>query len=109
MYVSLRQSSSKEPPITFAGPLFEKQRKQAAKIYEFVFKPLFEKKDLKKYYLKLVGLSSWLVFMDGRMELITDLAKKINIFLLYHKTKDSLEMITVCNLVFDWLSIHFPR
>lgn len=90
MYVSLSQSSSKEPAATFLGLIYRKQRKQAAKVYEFVLKPLFEKKDLKAFYMKLVGIVGWLMFMEGKIELVADLAKKINIFMLYHKHDESL-------------------
>jgi hypothetical protein len=59
--------------------------------------------------MKLVGLVGWLMFMEARIEMVADLAKKINIFMLYHKDEDSLEMITVSSMVFDWLSVKFPR
>jgi hypothetical protein len=109
MYVSVSQSSVKEPAATFVGPIYHRQRKQAAKVYEFVIKPLFEKKNLRAMYLKLVGLVTWLMFMDGRVELVADLARKINSFMLYHKTSDSFEMISSCNTLFDLLSVRFPR
>ena len=41
MQISLIQSSSKEPSAAFIGPLFKRQRRQAAKVYEYVLKPLF--------------------------------------------------------------------
>ena len=64
---------------------------------------------MKAYYMKLIGLVGWLMFMDARIELVADLAKKINIFMLYHKDEDSLEMIHATNMLFDWLSVRFPR
>jgi len=38
-----------------------------------------------------------------------DLAKKINSFMLYHKNDQNIEMINICNTLFDLLSIRFPR
>ena len=35
--------------------------------------------------MKLIGLTGWLVFMDCKVELVFDAAKKINSFILYHK------------------------
>ena len=110
MYISMSQSSNKEPAATFLGPIFARQRLQAAKIYEHVFKPLFEKKNLKPLYSKLVDLVSWLVMMDSSSPvLVNDLSKKLNSFILYHKSDTSIEMISVCSRLFDLLSIHFPR
>ena len=42
-------------------------------------------KDLKPFYMRLVGLTGWLVMMDCRPELVNDLSKKLNSFVLYHK------------------------
>lgn len=109
IYISMSQSSSKEPAANFIGPIFNKQRKQAAKVYRWVFKPLFEKKNLKPLYPKIVDLVSWLIFMDAEVELINDLSKKLNSFVLYYKGDTSIEMISVCNRMFDLLSIRFPR
>lgn len=86
MYISLSQSSSKEPAASFITPIFQRQRKQCAIIYQWVFKPLFEKKTLKTLYVKLVGLVHWVVLMDtSETEIINDLSKKINSFILYYK------------------------
>jgi hypothetical protein len=109
MYITVSQSSSKEPVATFLGAIFNGQRKQAALVYRWVFKPLFEKKNLKPLYTKIVDLVSWLIFMDADLELINDLSKKLNSFVLYHKSETSIEMISVCNRIFDLLSVHFPR
>lgn len=38
-----------------------------------------------------------------------DLAKKINSYVIYNKSDTSIEMINVCNTVFDLLTIKFPR
>lgn len=35
--------------------------------------------------MKLIGLTGWLVFMDCKVELVLDVAKKLNSFVLYHK------------------------
>ena len=40
--------------------------------------------------MRLIGLAGWLVFMEARVEMVADLAKKLNIFVLYHKNEDSL-------------------
>ncbi len=40
---------------------------------------------------------------------MNDLSKKLNSFLLYYKGETSIEMISVCNRLFDLLSVHFPR
>ena len=59
--------------------------------------------------MRLIGLAGWLVFMEARVEMVAHLAKKLDIFVLYHKNEDSLEMLSVCNSLFDWLSVRFPR
>lgn len=64
---------------------------------------------MKPFYSKLVDLVGWLMFMDGQPELINDLAKKLNSFVLYYKTETSIEMISVCNRLYDLLSVRFPR
>jgi hypothetical protein len=110
MFISLSQSSSKEPAASFITPTFQRQRKQSAKIYQWVFKPLFEKKTLKTLYDKLIGLVYWIILMEtSEAEITNDLSKKINSFLLYYKNKDSIEMISVCNTLFDLLSVRFPK
>lgn len=60
----MRQVSPKQSSLMISSALFIRQRVQSAKIYEYVLKPLFEKKNLSKYYSKLVGLAAWLVIMD---------------------------------------------
>lgn len=62
-----------------------------------------------KHYSKLHGLTSWLVLLGERGELAYDLSKKINSFLIYDKSENSIEMISVCNLLFDLLATRFPR
>jgi hypothetical protein len=74
-----------------------------------VLKPLFERKNLKRHYFKLHGLASWLVLLGDRMDLAFDLAKKINSFVIYDKSQNSIEMINVCNTIFDLLATRFPR
>lgn len=109
MYLAMSQSSTAEPAATFLGAVYDRQRKQAAKVYKWVIKPLFEKKNLKPLYSKLVDLVGWLVLMEGEPELVNDLAKKLNSFVLYYKSDSSIEMISVCNRLYDLLSVHFPR
>lgn len=41
MYIAMRQSSTAEPAATFLGAVYDRQRKQAAKVYKWVIKPLF--------------------------------------------------------------------
>ncbi len=72
-------------------------------------KPLFERKSLSRHYGKLHGLTSWLVLLGDRADLAYDLAKKINSFVIYNKSENSIEMISVCNLLFDLLATRFPR
>lgn len=90
MYISLSQSSSKDPVASFIGPMFKRQRKQAGKVYEHVLLPLFDKKELKSYYMKLVNLVGWLVLMDTRIDMVVSLAKKLNSYVLYHKNENSM-------------------
>lgn len=83
----MKQAYPKQNPPTINSPLFLRQRIQSAKVYQYVFKPLFEKKSLKEYYPKLTGLVCWLVIMNTPgLILHFDLAKKINSFILYHKS-----------------------
>lgn len=88
---------------------FKKQAGQVSKCYEFVLKPLFERKNLKRHYGKLHGLASWLVLVGDQVDLANDLSKKINSFLIYDKSQNSFEMISVCNVIFDLLATRFPR
>lgn len=47
--------------------------------------------------------------MGDRNDLVFDLGKKINSFLIYDKSQNSIEMIGVCNILFDLLATRFPR
>ena len=65
MFMSLSQSSTKEPAATFLGTTFGRQRLQAVRVYQYVFRPLFEKKNLKPLYSKLAALVHWLVLIPA--------------------------------------------
>ena len=71
-------------------------------------KPLFEKKNLEKSYGYLVGLVYWFIMINQPV-ILFDLGKKINNFLLYDKSENSIRMINVCNVIFDILTIKFQR
>lgn len=71
-------------------------------------KPLFEKKNLEKSYSYLVGLVYWFIMINQPV-ILFDLGKKINNFLLYDKSENSIRMINVCNVIFDILTIKFQR
>ena len=110
LYISIKQAYPRQTSPLLSNPFFKRQRKSLSKCYQHVLKPLFEKKNLKKYYTKLYGLVSWLVLMeDGSAEIAYDLSKKINSFVIYDKSENSIEMIKVCNTLFDILSVKFPR
>jgi hypothetical protein len=65
LYISMYQAFPKQTPPSFVNAGFLRVRTQCAKVYEFVVKPLFEKRSLKSIYGKLVGLVSWLVVIEG--------------------------------------------
>lgn len=105
----MRMAFPKQTSPVLNEPVFRRQVRQVPRVYEFVVKPLFERKNLSRHYGKLHGLTSWLVLMGDRNDLAYDLAKKINSFLIYNKTQNSIEMIAVCNACFDLLATRFPR
>lgn len=87
----MKQALSKQNSSLISDTLFQRQRRQIATCYEFLIKPLFEKKNLKPYYSKLTGLTSWLVLIgEERQDLAYDLAKKINSFVIYTKNTNSI-------------------
>jgi hypothetical protein len=48
LFISMKQAFPKQPSPLLSSPLFKRQTAQVTKCYEFVLKPLFEKKNLKK-------------------------------------------------------------
>lgn len=109
LFVSMRRAFPKQTAPMLSGAAFRRQAAQVHKCFQFVIKPLFERKSLAKHYGKLHGLTSWLVLLGERGELAYDLAKKINSFVIYDKSLNSIEMISVCNLLFDLLATRFPQ
>jgi hypothetical protein len=86
----MRRAFPKQTAPMLSGAVFRRQAAQVQKCYQFVIKPLFERKSLAKHYGKLHGLTSWLVLLGERAELAYDLAKKINSFLIYDKSENSI-------------------
>lgn len=46
---------------------------------------------------------------DSRLDLAYDLGKKINSYIIYNKSENSIEMMNVCNAIFDLLCIKFTK
>lgn len=95
-------------------PSFKLQKEEVLCIYKHIFKPLFEKKSLSKLYSKLVPMVVWVVMVNpcdsAGESVVFDICKKINIFLLYDKTKeDKIEPIKVFNLCLRLLSLKPDR
>jgi hypothetical protein len=86
----MRMAFPKQTHLMLSNAGFRRQAAQVSKCYEFVLKPLFERKSLKRHYGKLHGLVSWLVLLSDRADLAYDLAKKINSFLIYDKSQNSI-------------------
>ncbi len=52
----------------------------------------------------------WLVLIPAEeTDIINDLAKKMNSFVLYYRDDSSIEMISACSALFDLLTVRFPR
>jgi hypothetical protein len=63
LFISMRMAYPKQTQPMLSGAGFRRQAAQVGKCYEFVLKPLFERKSLKRFYGKLHGLVSWLVLL----------------------------------------------
>ena len=49
------------------------------------------------------------MLIEDDLQIVHDLSRKINSFLLYYKDTNNIVMISCCNYLFDLLTIRFPR